>query len=56
MVIICKIIVSFHNQDIDINTVKIQINYNNTRIPMLCFYNYTHFPPPSNPSLAPGSY
>ena len=35
MVIFYTIIVPFHNQDTDINTVKIQINYNNTRIPQL---------------------
>ena len=35
MVIFYTIIAPFHNQDTDINKVKIQINYSNTRIPQL---------------------
>ena len=35
MVIFYTITVPFHNQDTDVNIVKIQINYNNTRIPQL---------------------
>ena len=35
MVIFYTITVPFHNQDTDVNIVKIQINYDNTRIPQL---------------------
>lgn len=49
MVISFKIIVQQHNQDIDIDTVKVQKIYITTGFVILLFYSYTHFfciPPP----------
>ena len=44
MIISCKTTVLYHNQDVDIDTVKIQNIYVTTRISQAAFYSYIYFP------------
>lgn len=55
MVTSYKTIIQCHSEDIDIDTVKIQIFPSPQGSLMLPFYSYTHFPPAPTPFLILGN-